>query len=370
MFCTNCGEEMRDTDKFCAACGTAAAPRPNKKRVREEEAQTVAPPAQEPAPVPRSTAEAFRFPQQASTTGAGEGLPREIRAPERLAETQTTPPGPSDPTRTATDDEEKQQVLLQAEEIASTRGMMPVEVLPDLLPFPKQTAAPRIAGTRTCPSCGKLNPDATAFCESCGRKLTASATPEVTSPVNESAGWLYNQNPAPAPATTPARAPASSAVTVAPAQPAHSQPNQGFSYYYDDHAGQAGNRTLLFVLLGVLALGIIGVFYLMLRPSAKSTPAANVVVKVSPTQAQVAPGNAFDFAATVTGSGDTDVNWSVQEGSAGGKLVNRGAQATGGQVATMAVYIAPSTPGTYHIVAASKANPSKTATAEITVAPK
>ncbi len=32
MFCTNCGEEMRATDKFCAGCGTPAAPRPPKPR--------------------------------------------------------------------------------------------------------------------------------------------------------------------------------------------------------------------------------------------------------------------------------------------------------------------------------------------------
>ncbi len=32
MFCTNCGEEMRATDKFCAGCGTPAAPRSAKPR--------------------------------------------------------------------------------------------------------------------------------------------------------------------------------------------------------------------------------------------------------------------------------------------------------------------------------------------------
>jgi hypothetical protein len=143
-----------------------------------------------------------------------------------------------------------------------------------------------------------------------------------------------------------------------------------FTYIYDDNAGKAGSKTLLYALLGVLALGILGILYLILRPSPKNVAGANVTIRISPTQAQVAPGNAFDFAATVSGSGNGDVDWSVQEGSVGGKMINHGAQAQGGEVSNMAVYVAPSIPGTFHVVAASKANPAKTATAEVLVEPK
>jgi chitinase len=124
------------------------------------------------------------------------------------------------------------------------------------------------------------------------------------------------------------------------------------------------------VLLVVLALGVLGVIYLLSRSPAKTAAGANVTVTISPTEAQVAAGQAQDFSATVTGSGDTDVSWSIAEGSTGGKVVNHGAQAEGGTVTTQAVYVAPTTPGTYHVIATSHADQSKSATAEVTVSGK
>ena len=120
----------------------------------------------------------------------------------------------------------------------------------------------------------------------------------------------------------------------------------------------------------VLALGVLGVIYLLSRPSAKSAAAANLTITISPAETEVSVGEAHDFSATVSGSGDTDVSWSVVEGSAGGTVVNRGAQAKGGAVANLGVYVAPTTPGTYHIVATSKANTTKSATAEVLVSGK
>jgi chitinase len=127
---------------------------------------------------------------------------------------------------------------------------------------------------------------------------------------------------------------------------------------------------LLIVLMVVLALGVLGVIYLLSRPSAKSPAGANVTVTILPAEADVPVGEAHDFSATVTGSGDTDVTWSVAEGSAGGTVVNRGAQAQGGAVASLGVYVAPATPGTYHVIATSKANTTKSATAEVLVSGK
>jgi hypothetical protein len=75
-------------------------------------------------------------------------------------------------------------------------------------------------------------------------------------------------------------------------------------------------------------------------------------VEVSPATATLATGASQPFTCTVTGSGCT---WSVQEGSSGGSVSSGG------------VYTAPSTPGTYHVIAASRADPSKAAVATITV---
>jgi hypothetical protein len=58
--------------------------------------------------------------------------------------------------------------------------------------------------------------------------------------------------------------------------------------------------------------------------------------------------------ATVTGASDTSVTWSVQEGN-------------GGTVSATGVYTAPSTASTYHVIATSNADRSKSATVSIAV---
>jgi hypothetical protein len=59
--------------------------------------------------------------------------------------------------------------------------------------------------------------------------------------------------------------------------------------------------------------------------------------------------------ATVTGATDTSVTWSVQEGAAGGTITSAG------------VYTAPTSEGTYHAVATSRADPARSAVATLTV---
>jgi len=82
----------------------------------------------------------------------------------------------------------------------------------------------------------------------------------------------------------------------------------------------------------------------------------SVAVRISPTQAQVGSGGVADFTATVTGTANTSVAWSVTE--SGGGTVN----ASGG-------YTAPSSTGTFHVVATSAADSTKSATAVVTVVP-
>ena len=82
-----------------------------------------------------------------------------------------------------------------------------------------------------------------------------------------------------------------------------------------------------------------------------------VSVAISPTQLTLNAGHSQQFAATVTGTSDQTVTWSVQE-------------AGGGSVTTSGLYTAPATTGTFHIVAASAVDPSKKATATVQVVPK
>ncbi len=107
-----------------------------------------------------------------------------------------------------------------------------------------------------------------------------------------------------------------------------------------------------------------GTFHVVATSAADSTKSASatvsvqppsVAIAINPTTAAVNGCNTAKFAATVTNTSNTAVTWSVQEGTAGGTV-----DATG-------LYTAPSTPGTYHVVATSQADATKTAVATVTV---
>jgi len=76
-----------------------------------------------------------------------------------------------------------------------------------------------------------------------------------------------------------------------------------------------------------------------------SVSAQSLTVSVSPATPSIVAGGSLSFTATVTGASDTAVDWSVREGADGGRITEGG------------VYTAPSTSGTYHVVATSVADP-------------
>ena len=80
-----------------------------------------------------------------------------------------------------------------------------------------------------------------------------------------------------------------------------------------------------------------------------------VSISISPESATVETGGSQTFSATVTGSTNNKVTWSVQEGASGGTITSEG------------FYTAPLKLGNYHIVATSQADPNKSATATIQV---
>jgi hypothetical protein len=82
----------------------------------------------------------------------------------------------------------------------------------------------------------------------------------------------------------------------------------------------------------------------------------NVIVGVTPASATVASGVSKTFSATVTGTSNTQVTWSVLEASSG-------------SITSSGVYTAPATAGTYHVTATSVADPAKSATVAVTVTP-
>jgi hypothetical protein len=92
------------------------------------------------------------------------------------------------------------------------------------------------------------------------------------------------------------------------------------------------------------------------QPAPPPPPAQPVAIAISPTTATLDGCGNQVFTATVTNTSNTAVTWSVVE--AGGGTVTNGA------------YVAPTTPGTYHVQAVSQADPTQSVQATITVGPE
>jgi hypothetical protein len=106
-----------------------------------------------------------------------------------------------------------------------------------------------------------------------------------------------------------------------------------------------------------------GVFHVVATPQANPAKAAEATVTVNPgIGVQVAPqlvtltpGASQSFVATVTGTANTAVTWTVQEGAAGGTINSSGQ------------YVAPQNSGTYHVVASAVADTNKKGIATVIV---
>jgi Galactose oxidase, central domain len=87
----------------------------------------------------------------------------------------------------------------------------------------------------------------------------------------------------------------------------------------------------------------------------RSTGPAQLQVAINPSSVNLDQGGTQTFSATVKGSSNTAVKWSVKEGPSGGNITGAG------------LYTAPAAAGTFHVIATSEADSTKTATATIVV---
>lgn len=78
-----------------------------------------------------------------------------------------------------------------------------------------------------------------------------------------------------------------------------------------------------------------------------------ISIRISPDSPTVHPHESIQFTATVTGSANTGVTWSLSEGT--------------GSITPEGIYTAPDIEGTYHVIATSQADPSRQQTATVTV---
>jgi hypothetical protein len=126
------------------------------------------------------------------------------------------------------------------------------------------------------------------------------------------------------------------------------------------------NRTLVWALPAVMSKISVFCFVLVIAltlagcgSSSTPNPGAQVTVAISPTSATLTAGTTQQFAATVQGSSNTAVTWSVDNVSGG----NSGS----GTVNASGLYTAPSQAGTHTVTATSVADTTKSASATVTV---
>ena len=130
-------------------------------------------------------------------------------------------------------------------------------------------------------------------------------------------------------------------------------------------------RKISPVLIGAIIVALIAVAGIvwMVHTSLSGAGKASTPVSITiyPTEAKIAEGKSADFAATVSGAPTSDVTWKVEEGDDLGEIKSRGAYSKEGEISLYCTYTAPKKPGTYHLVATSTADTTKSASAEITV---
>jgi hypothetical protein len=91
------------------------------------------------------------------------------------------------------------------------------------------------------------------------------------------------------------------------------------------------------------------------KTSVVTIAVASVTVSISPSESSVQQNSTKQFTAGISGTVDHRIAWAVSEGASGGSIDGEG------------LYRAPATTGTFHVVATSVADPSKSAMATATV---
>ena len=187
-----------------------------------------------------------------------------------------------------------------------------------------EISQPQPAPEQVCTGCGAAVTDETKFCRACGTPVrSAVADPAVSTSTQVT----------PAPQAQPFDAPRSD-----------------------------GRMLIIIVLVLVAVLGVSGWY------AWKYFSGPDVTVNVFVQKVHVAEGGRTTFQASVSGSNDTDVDWSIQEGAKGGQITSLGVTAAS-QGLSSAAYFAPSSSGTFHVIAASHANSGRKATIEVIVGP-
>jgi len=180
---------------------------------------------------------------------------------------------------------------------------------------------------------------------------------------------------APPPPATPPPSPSAVSVTISPKN-VDNLPAEGIQAFTATITGSSNNTVMWSVQEGA-ACGSIdaagkysapnspgAVCHVVVTSEADSTKSDTAMVTISqismyvlPSQISLGVGQLETFEATVEGTTNTSVTWSVKEGSTGGTITGEG------------IYSAPQSLGTFHVIATSQADSRFTASAEVDVIP-
>lgn len=402
--CTSCGASNTSGNKFCLSCGAALATAPSAA------AKTTAAPVPPPAPA---------TPQGTSCPSCGASNPEgnkfclscggSLMASVQIfqpKETSAPPPpvtaAPADADQPVGDTTSlNAPATMAAAAAASPAGQPLLATAPSREPQPPaatSTAAPEVVERQpsldlqtpqpdppqspepTCTACGALITTGQKFCLSCGTPVGQAAKPADTQastvPQVSQAGQSQPQqqvcSACNAPLSegqkfclacgTPVGQPATSAqIPLAPPPPTDQlyQAPAETQLFQEPTKSSAKTVVIVVVVLAVLGGGGWYGWKYFTRP--------DVTVNTFPQKTHVAAGGKTSLQANVSGSNDTDIDWTVQEGAKGGSVIGLGSGMIAGQVGARALYNAPQTSGVFHVIATSHANPGRSAKIEIVV---
>lgn len=317
--CPSCNLAAAPGNKFCLSCGSSLASKPD---VAPQAAAAMPQFGEIDPPPAQSVLELVMSPLAAAAAAAPTAQPLAMTAPsiaERPSATSVVNPG----------------VVLATTVPAASPESSIVAIQPLASPAPVAIAGNGVERTLSvsskpaCPACGAEVGPSQKFCLACGTPLGQPPVAEASAQTDESA--------------------------FAPA-PSISQDQQG-----SFQAPLRDNTAWIAVALLLAVMGVAGWFVW------KYFTGPDVTVTTFQKRIHVAPGRRTSLQASVSGSTDTDVDWSIQEGDKGGSIASLGSVTAQGQSHAAATYTAPQTAGTFHVIAASHANPSRTAKIEIVV---
>ena len=216
-----------------------------------------------------------------------------------------------------------------------------------------------------CIKCGMGLAEGAKFCNRCGSvALGRAAAPHPIPPPIVNQPPSVSASPIAAPVPVQAATPA-----AAPAQVSYSRP-QVIVPSAPQVAAVVKPRFSFAVRLGLVAAGVlVGVLvWVAVHQSTDNSASVGAAsISIVPTSTRVSPGGTVMLQVLVDGGRDREVQWSIAEGTYGGSVEQQGATVQNGTVFMQANYKAPLTPGTYHVVAASAADPTRKATAQVVV---